>query len=104
MDRPMDFPEVVFLQTNDAENWKRKLSGMSIAELQKCQERLAHALDRRPLNASAPPSAIASRKRLEQALELCNDESARRVSMPDENATRSLLVLAEGYYPQFRHN
>jgi hypothetical protein len=96
----MDFPEVAFLQTDDAENWKRKLGQMSIAELQRCQERLTHALDR-PVNASAPPSAIANRKRLEHALELCNEESIRRVSAPDENATRNLLVLAEGHYPSF---
>jgi hypothetical protein len=70
----MELPEVVYLQTGNLENWTRKLKGMNVEDLKRCQERLVRALDYRPPNASAPANERAMRERLSEALEACNKQ------------------------------
>jgi hypothetical protein len=85
-----EFPEATYLQTDDFENWKRKLQGMSEKELQQIQKRLEYSIDRQAATGG-------DKKRLEHMLEICNIQIAL-VSLP-KPVERVLLVNAEGNPP-----
>jgi hypothetical protein len=85
-----DFPEVAYLQTDDFENWERKLQTMDDQELERHQIRLQDAID-------IQAGKGGETKRLQHMLEACNYQRAR-LSVPRE-VKRELLVNVDGNIP-----